>query len=116
MYITKYNNLLPKMQEYNQILLLLSTSKSINTMDFYILLLNRNLAMLCSQQLLNHQEINYPMVYISHAENITNFYGTIHHPYKVLLLHKINTKDGNITNFFYDVMTKYNKLLSNQGV
>jgi hypothetical protein len=43
MYITKYNNLLPKMQEYNQILLLLSTSKSINTMDFYIILLNMNL-------------------------------------------------------------------------
>jgi hypothetical protein len=31
------------MQEYNQILLLLSTSKSINTMDFYIFLLNRSL-------------------------------------------------------------------------
>jgi hypothetical protein len=40
----------------------------------------------------------------------------IHYTYKVLLLYKITTKDGNITNFFYDVMTKYNKLLSNQGV
>jgi hypothetical protein len=37
-------------------------------------------------------------------------------PTKFFCLHKINTKDGNITNFFYDVMTKYNKLLSNQGV
>jgi hypothetical protein len=51
------------MQEYNQILLLLSTSKSINTMDFYIFLLNRNLAMLCSQQLLNHQEIIFTNPY-----------------------------------------------------
>jgi hypothetical protein len=52
------------------------------------------------------------------SRNIIYFYGTRHHPNKVLLLYQIRTRDQNITIFYYDDMyiSKYNKLLRNERV
>ena len=97
-YIAKHKCLLIRMQEYNQILLLFSTIKSSNTFDFYVLLLNSNLAILWSQQLVHNHQCNQYFFPLSNgnitltisvtnglclsSRNMTYFYSYVHQSFQ----------------------------------